>query len=150
MQRFTLRKESMYTSYRYNTIVLSSVCCSICSTKVLCQRPCSTVLYRSITMYSSVLVLTSYTRVVRNIGCVNVSLPWCQSKQANVHLYMLCYMLQVMSPTHIQVLVWERGNGITKACGTGACACVVAGTYILCINRHYSTAVKPSGYCTGS
>ncbi|MEW5820351.1 MAG: diaminopimelate epimerase [Cyanobacteriota bacterium] len=29
--------------------------------------------------------------------------------------------------SHIKVNVWERGCGITLACGTGACACVVAG-----------------------
>ena len=26
----------------------------------------------------------------------------------------------------MEVKVWERGSGITLACGTGACACVVA------------------------
>ena len=30
------------------------------------------------------------------------------------------------SPTKIEVVVWERGSGITQACGTGACATVVA------------------------
>ncbi len=34
---------------------------------------------------------------------------------------------EVKSPTHLRVRVWERGAGITKACGTGACAAVVAG-----------------------
>jgi diaminopimelate epimerase len=28
----------------------------------------------------------------------------------------------VRSPTHIDLVVWERGVGITEACGTGACA----------------------------
>lgn len=29
---------------------------------------------------------------------------------------------QILSPTHIGVKVWERGVGITPACGSGACA----------------------------
>jgi diaminopimelate epimerase len=33
----------------------------------------------------------------------------------------------VNSPTHVDVVVWERGCGFTLACGTGACAVVVAG-----------------------
>ena len=33
---------------------------------------------------------------------------------------------QVNNPTDIDLLVWERGCGITHACGTGACATVAA------------------------
>jgi diaminopimelate epimerase len=33
----------------------------------------------------------------------------------------------VLSPRRIKVSVWERGAGITLACGTGACAVTVAG-----------------------
>ncbi len=33
---------------------------------------------------------------------------------------------QVLSPEKIRLRVWERGTGLTKACGTGACAAVVA------------------------
>ena len=33
----------------------------------------------------------------------------------------------MISPTHARVQVWERGAGPTLACGTGACAVVVAG-----------------------
>ncbi len=33
---------------------------------------------------------------------------------------------QVMSKTKIRLRVWERGAGLTKACGTGACAALVA------------------------
>jgi len=33
---------------------------------------------------------------------------------------------QVLSPTRIRMRVWERGVGITRACGTGACATLVA------------------------
>ena len=32
----------------------------------------------------------------------------------------------VVSPDHIRLRVWERGAGLTKACGTGACAALVA------------------------
>ncbi len=32
----------------------------------------------------------------------------------------------IASPTHIRLRVWERGVGLTRACGTGACATAVA------------------------
>ncbi len=35
--------------------------------------------------------------------------------------------MQVLSPHEINLRVWERGAGETLACGTGACAAVVAG-----------------------
>jgi diaminopimelate epimerase len=35
--------------------------------------------------------------------------------------------VNIISKTEIDMRVWERGCGITLACGTGACACVVAG-----------------------
>ena len=34
--------------------------------------------------------------------------------------------VQVLSKTHLRMRVWERGAGITQACGTGACATLVA------------------------
>jgi diaminopimelate epimerase len=33
---------------------------------------------------------------------------------------------EIRSPEQIRLRVWERGTGLTKACGTGACAAVVA------------------------
>ena len=33
---------------------------------------------------------------------------------------------RVLAPDHIRLRVWERGAGLTKACGTGACAALVA------------------------
>jgi diaminopimelate epimerase len=35
--------------------------------------------------------------------------------------------MEVLSPEHIRLRVYERGAGETQACGTGACAAVVSG-----------------------
>jgi len=35
--------------------------------------------------------------------------------------------MQVLSPSHVKLRVWERGAGETLACGTGACAAAVIG-----------------------
>ncbi|MDR2811261.1 MAG: diaminopimelate epimerase [Tannerellaceae bacterium] len=35
--------------------------------------------------------------------------------------------VQVLSPGEVRMRVWERGSGITMACGTGACATAAAG-----------------------
>ncbi len=35
-------------------------------------------------------------------------------------------VVEVQTPTRLRVRVWERGAGITQACGTGACAAAVA------------------------
>lgn len=35
--------------------------------------------------------------------------------------------IQVVRPEYVKMRVWERGAGITLACGTGACASLVAG-----------------------
>ena len=45
----------------------------------------------------------------------------CFPERANIEF------VQVLSPNHIKMRVWERGSGETFACGTGSCACVVAG-----------------------
>ena len=34
--------------------------------------------------------------------------------------------IQILDETHLKMRVWERGSGETMACGTGACAAVVA------------------------
>ena len=35
--------------------------------------------------------------------------------------------VEVLTRSHVRMVVWERGAGRTLACGTGACATVVAG-----------------------
>jgi diaminopimelate epimerase len=35
--------------------------------------------------------------------------------------------VEVLTRSHVRMVVWERGAGRTLACGTGACAVVVAG-----------------------
>ncbi|MGB2986366.1 MAG: diaminopimelate epimerase [Phycisphaerae bacterium] len=37
------------------------------------------------------------------------------------------HFVRVDSPEHVTMKTWERGSGITRACGTGACAVCVAG-----------------------
>jgi diaminopimelate epimerase len=36
------------------------------------------------------------------------------------------HFVQMNSPSEFTMRTWERGSGITLACGTGACACCVA------------------------
>ena len=45
---------------------------------------------------------------------------WLFPERANVEF------AQILDPAHIRLRVWERGVGITQACGTGACATLVA------------------------
>jgi diaminopimelate epimerase len=45
----------------------------------------------------------------------------CFPRRINVHF------VQVRSPGEVVMRTWERGSGITLACGTGACAVCVAG-----------------------
>jgi len=37
---------------------------------------------------------------------------------------------QIIDRSHIRMRVWERGSGITQACGTGACATAVAAAMV--------------------
>jgi diaminopimelate epimerase len=37
------------------------------------------------------------------------------------------HFVQVNDPDTVTMRTWERGSGITMACGTGACAVAVAG-----------------------
>jgi diaminopimelate epimerase len=45
-------------------------------------------------------------------------------------------MAKVVSRDHVIVNVWERGAGLTKACGTAACAVMAAGHRIKIIDAH--------------
>ena len=38
-------------------------------------------------------------------------------------------LASIKNKNHIKVKVWERGAGITKACGTAACATAIAGSF---------------------
>ncbi|MCL2185325.1 MAG: carbamoyl-phosphate synthase large subunit [Treponema sp.] len=40
--------------------------------------------------------------------------------------------VEIMDKNHLKIRVWERGSGETQACGTGACAAVVAAV----LNKH--------------
>jgi len=42
-------------------------------------------------------------------------------RRVNVHV------VEVVTPSHVRMRTWERGSGITMACGTGASAVCVAG-----------------------
>lgn len=42
-------------------------------------------------------------------------------ERVNVHF------VRIEAPAEFTMRTWERGSGITMACGTGACACAVAG-----------------------
>jgi diaminopimelate epimerase len=43
--------------------------------------------------------------------------------------------LQPLTRSHVKLRVWERGAGETLACGTGACAAVVAGIRLELLER---------------
>lgn len=51
--------------------------------------------------------------------------------------------IQVIRPDYVKMRVWERGAGVTLACGTGACAAVVAGVLVGKCDR--TTAVELPG-----
>jgi diaminopimelate epimerase len=43
--------------------------------------------------------------------------------------------VEILSPVHARMRVWERGSGETQACGTGACAALVASVLNHKLNR---------------
>lgn len=51
---------------------------------------------------------------------------------------------QVVSPAHIILRTWERGAGLTRACGTAACAAAVCGARTKRIGRRVTVTV-PGG-----
>jgi diaminopimelate epimerase len=54
------------------------------------------------------------------------------------------HFVQINTPTEFTMRTWERGSGITLACGTGACACSVA-AILTGRQGHVSTAHLPGG-----
>ena len=52
--------------------------------------------------------------------------------------------VEIISPQKAYVRVWERGTGETQACGTGACAVLVAGVLTGCLERN-ATVALPGG-----
>jgi len=46
------------------------------------------------------------------------------------------HFVQIVSPGEVIMRTWERGSGITLACGTGACAVCVAGVLTGKTSRH--------------
>ncbi|MCA1031634.1 diaminopimelate epimerase [Bacillus timonensis] len=53
--------------------------------------------------------------------------------------------VEVVSDDEIHFRVWERGSGITQACGTGACAAVVASVLNKKTKRNEPTVVHLAG-----
>lgn len=51
--------------------------------------------------------------------------------------------VQVLKDDEVRMRVWERGSGITQACGTGACATAVAG--VICGKTKRTTKVIMDG-----
>jgi len=52
--------------------------------------------------------------------------------------------IEVVKPDYLKMRVWERGAGATLACGTGACAAVVAGVLTNNCDR-FATVELPGG-----
>lgn len=55
------------------------------------------------------------------------------------------HFVQVDKPDEFTMRTWERGSGITLACGTGACACCVAAVLTKRVKR-ICTAHLPGGH----
>jgi diaminopimelate epimerase len=53
--------------------------------------------------------------------------------------------VQIKGPREIEYRVWERGSGVTLACGTGACAAVVAATLNGFVDLHQPITVHLPG-----
>lgn len=54
-------------------------------------------------------------------------------------------IVQIKGPQEMDYRVWERGSGITMACGTGACAAVVAATLNGLLDKYVPITVHLPG-----
>jgi len=54
------------------------------------------------------------------------------------------HFIQIDNPSELTMRTWERGSGITMACGTGACAACVAAV-LACQQQRACTAHLPGG-----
>jgi len=54
------------------------------------------------------------------------------------------HFVKVVGPTMAEMVTWERGSGRTQACGTGACAALVAGVLAGRLDRS-ATVCLPGG-----
>jgi diaminopimelate epimerase len=54
-------------------------------------------------------------------------------------------IVQVIGPDRLRFRVWERGAGITRACGSGACAAVVTAARRGIIAGRRATVVLDGG-----
>jgi diaminopimelate epimerase len=59
-------------------------------------------------------------------------------QRTNVHF------VQVTDANHLRMRTWERGSGITLACGTGACAVLVAAS-LKGLTHREATVELPGG-----
>jgi diaminopimelate epimerase len=57
-------------------------------------------------------------------------------------------IVQVASPTHLIVRTWERGAGLTRACGTAACAALVNAVRTKRVVGRKATVTLPGGDLT--
>lgn len=53
--------------------------------------------------------------------------------------------VRIVNPTTLKMRVWERGNGETRACGTGACAAAVAAAKLGYLRADQDITVKLPG-----
>ena len=53
--------------------------------------------------------------------------------------------VEIPGPAEVRVRVWERGSGETMACGSGACAVVVAGMASGLLTPYQTTTVRMAG-----
>lgn len=68
--------------------------------------------------------------VIFTSGIADMNLPGIGPKIENASIFPRrtnTEFIEVISRDHVKMRVWERGSGETLACGTGACASVVAG-----------------------